>query len=82
MKDSIFLIMNSGGVVKMLKSNNFNLAAGERAVQVEVIVPDEFFQPPVVGKIKLEVPREALAAEVTVEAGFTPQRVGGIVPRS
>jgi hypothetical protein len=79
-KDTIYVIVNRQGFVKANKTNNFQLAQGERGFRVDIEVPDEAFQPPLLPKVTLTIPREALITEVhgQVEMGAGPTNGGSV----
>jgi hypothetical protein len=63
-KDTIYVIVNQRGFVKANKTPGFTLDQGERAFRVDIEVPNEAFQPPLLPKVTLTIPREALVTEI------------------
>ena len=66
MKAHVWLVLSRSGVVKMLKEKP-TLAPNQRAVRLEVSVPDSAFLPPATLDATLNVPAEALAYPAITE---------------
>ena len=67
MKDRIYLIVNSRGVDRMMKTaTNSKLYSGEKRVLVDVEVPDAVFQPPPGLKASLTVLPEHLQSDTSI----------------
>lgn len=77
MKDTIYVIVNQRGFVKANKTNNFTLDQGERAFRLDLEVPNEAFQPPLLPKVTLTIPRDALITEVHGEVEMVPGPTNG-----
>lgn len=68
MKGHIYLVLTHRGVDRTCKTADFTLKPGERAVRLEVEVPDEAFAPVSVPTLKMKLPAEALIREFSVVA--------------
>jgi hypothetical protein len=77
MKDTIYLVLTAKGVNRMLKTQGalnpkqryrrtLGLRPGERAVRVDVTVPDVAFAPPGVGHVKIDVGKDQLTTPVAI----------------
>lgn len=64
MKDTAHLIFNRRGIDRMAKGDGFTLKSGERAVRIEIDVPDEVFQPQPIPTIVMTVPQDALITRI------------------
>lgn len=75
MRDTVHLIVNARGVVRMLKTRPApsSLGGGERAITVSLAVPDEAFRPAPYPSVSITVePRHLVAPAVTVEVEDAP----------
>jgi hypothetical protein len=66
MKAHIWLVLSRSGVVKMVKENPA-LTFDQRAVRLEISVPDSAFLPPATLDTVLDVPAEALSYPAITE---------------
>lgn len=78
MRDTVYLVFDRNGVDRMLKTDSFQLKAGERAVKVVLEIPQEAFQKPPIPTITLSVPVEAITTQIEAEASIKTEPLGAV----
>ena len=81
MRDTCYIVCDSFGVVAMKKTPKFNLGPGERAICLNVSIPDEAFLPASMLTISADIPVElVLRPAIDVEADvIVPEGVSATV---
>jgi hypothetical protein len=69
MRARIFVIVDRSGYVDTRKTTGFELKAGQRAIPVNLSVPDEVFSPPLLPDVNVNI---AIASEI-VSQDFTAE---------
>lgn len=64
MKGSVFVIFNERGIIRTVKSQRFELKAGEYVTEVILEVPDELFKPVRAPSIHIEIDPHAIRRPV------------------
>ena len=71
MKDTVYLVLNADGVVRMTKRWP-SLAREEVGVQVKVTIPDDSFKAPVLGATLDIPPDRIIQPDLTIEVEPQP----------
>lgn len=72
MKTELYLVFDQWGYVKAFKTEKVSLNAGQRAIRLQVTIPDEAFSPAGVPTLSADVPLAMLLRPVeTIEIECT-----------
>lgn len=75
MKDSIYVIVTKRGIDRQYKDHSrMTLNPGEKAIKVEIEVPDSVFSPTSIPTIRMSVPAEMMIHEIDLTVANVPDK--------